>query len=440
MRNLLMVAYVFPPIGGIGAQRTVQFAKYLPQFGWRPVVLTVGTSPDFILDESLADTLPPEVAVYRARSWEPLNAARAKKVADRVETGSSGSSMRQRLIQGLKAVYGALRVPDDKVGWLPHAVSLGKRIVVDEKIDLIYATAPPYTNLLVGRSLARATSLPLVVDYRDEWSTIEYRALPTNFVTRALNRRMERAVLRNADLVISALSSLEPRLRANRLVPLSVPFEYIPNGFDPADYGDSTPESSHSTRKLLIVYTGTFYGERQTPEYFLRGLNEFLKQQPDARTHLDVRFVGSIFGRHAGLIPELGLADVVTVLGVVTHREAIQHQLAADLLLLIIGKGAGSELVLTGKLFEYLGAQRPILALVPPAGAAAELIRSTQTGFVVDATNTGTIAEQLSTLYDDWRNGEIHFAPNEQEVHAYDRRSLTRSLADVLDRVQNASS
>lgn len=439
MRNLLMVAYVFPPIGGIGAQRTVQFAKYLPQFGWRPVILTVTASPDFILDESLGDTLPSEVEIYRARSWEPLNAARAKKVADRVETAGSGSLMRQRLMQGLKAVYSAMRVPDDKVGWLPYAVSLGKRIIADEKIDLIYATAPPYTNLLVGRSLARATSLPLAVDYRDEWSTIEYRALPTNFVTLSLNRRMERAVLSSADVVISALSSLEPRLRTNRLVPQSIPFEYIPNGFDPADYEDSRPESSHATNKFLIVYTGTFYGERQTPEHFLRGLNDFLKQQPDARTHLEVRFVGSIFGRHAGLISELGLTDVVDVLGVVTHKEAIQHQLAADLLLLIIGKGAGSELVLTGKLFEYLGAKRPILALVPPEGAAAELIRSTQTGFVVDATNTSAIVDQLSALYSNWRRGEIHFTPNEQKVDAYDRRSLTRSLAGVFDDVLKAS-
>ncbi len=126
MRNVLMVAYMFPPIGGIGVQRTVQFAKYLPQYGWRPTILTVTESDDFMLDADLGDALPPEVTIYRARTWEPLNVARAKQVADRVESGRAQSHAKQRLIGGLKTVYAALRLPDDKIGWWPQATKLGK--------------------------------------------------------------------------------------------------------------------------------------------------------------------------------------------------------------------------------------------------------------------------------------------------------------------------
>ncbi len=228
-------------------------------------------------------------------------------------------------------------------------------------------------------------------------------------------------------------------MRTADLLPTQTPVDFIPNGYDPTDFEGVDAGSLRPPDKFLIVYTGSFYGERQTPEYFLRGLRDFLAHNADRRSGVEVRIVGSIFDRHSRLIDELDLGDVVKILGTVSHDFAVRHQLAADLLLLVIGKGPGSDMVLTGKVFEYIGARRPILALVPPHGAAAQLIRDTRTGTVVDPLDVGGISQTLAVLYDAWAAERIAFEPDENKIRQYDRRMLTGNLAETFERAMQAA-
>jgi glycosyltransferase involved in cell wall biosynthesis len=442
LKKVLIIAYMFPPIGGIGVIRPVQFAKYLPQFGWEPTILTVSQPDEYMMDASLLEELPPSVKIYRARSWEPLSAPRIKRLANRVEatpapaaqaTGEPARtpSLRGRIRNLLKSLYFAVRIPDDKLGWYPFAVRLGKQVIQEEDIDLLFATAPPYTNFLVGKALKQASNKPLVIDYRDEWTTMRYRDFPPNPVTQAINRHLERGVVANADAVVTAIAPFADNLRAAGLIPATAPVVNIMNGFDPERYRRQAPRPP--TSRFTIVYTGSFYGERQTPVYFLQALHSLLERRPELRPQIEVRFIGTIFERHARQIDDLGLTDVVHCCGVIPHHQAAAAQMEADVLLLIIGKGPGSGVVLTGKVFEYLGAGRPILALVPLDGPTAALIRDSNTGVVVDADDVAAIAQTLETLHTQWATGTLRYAPNQAVVDQYNRRSQTKRLADLFN-------
>jgi hypothetical protein len=434
MKNVLIVAHAFPPIGGIAVQRVLKFTKYLPDYGWQPLILTVAHSASFMLDNTLSQELPADLPVYRAPSWEPLNAAQVKQTAEKLTTtGGAPRALQQRLFRLLRPLYFALRIPDDKIGWYPFAVKLGRQVMQQAAIDLIFATAPPYTNLLVGKALKRASGKPLVVDYRDEWSTIRYQDYPTNVLTGFLNRRLEMGLLAAADHLVTANPGFVESLRRAHLLSAATPQSTIMNGFDPADYqGQELPAKNP---RFTVVYTGTLYGERRTPKYFLQALAQLLQARPSLRRQVRACFVGTIYDKHASLVQEYGLSDVVELLGMTPHQVAVQQQLLADVLLLIVGNGAGSEVVLTGKVFEYFGARRPILALAPLDGPAAQLIRDTQTGWVIDSEDVPTICHTLEQLYTDWVAHQLHYAPNTELVQRYDRRVLTRQLAQLFDQL-----
>ncbi|MFN8490929.1 MAG: glycosyltransferase [Caldilineaceae bacterium] len=436
MRKVLVIAHAFPPIGGIGVQRILKFTKYLPQFGWQPVILTVKHSDSFIRDESLTEELPKTTLVYRTRSWEPFNATRVKQATERIggaASANAGKSLKSQAVAVLRPLYFALRIPDDKVGWWPFATRMGRKLMADEAIDLIFATAPPYTNFLVAQALKRATGKPMVIDYRDEWSSMRYQDYPTNPVTDFLNRRLERSVLQSANTVITATPGIGANLKQANLLAPTTALKNIFNGFDPDDYQVEAPLPKED--RLTFVYTGTLYGERRTPKYFVQALAKLFQAKPELRTKIRVHLVGTIYEKHAQLIPEYGVEDVVHLAGVVSHQQAIAYQLAADVLLLIVGNGPGSEAVLTGKLFEYFGAGRPILALAPLDGPAAKLIQETATGEILDSEDVDGICRTVDQLYQAWVAGKLCYQPNQALLDQFSRPALTAQLAQLFDQL-----
>lgn len=448
MKNVLIIAYAFPPIGGVGAIRIVKFAKYLAEFGWRPVILTVNDSNEFVIDDMLQDELANDLSVYRTRIWEPLNVAQLKKSSSRLSVSPSANesdigrtsrlrgAARSYLKSALRHLYFALRIPDDKIGWWPFAVRKGLDIIGKENVDLIFATTPPYTALLIGQALKRKSGIPFVVDYRDEWSTNQYRDYPSNPVTRTINRWLEKRVLQSADAIVGLSDPLLRNLENEDLLPQAVARLRLPNGYDSADYEIANTDRTSTPNELFtLTYTGSFYGERQSPKYFLAALAQLLERQPELRTKITVRFVGSIYPEHERLIAQNGVNDIVQVVGVVSHEQATIEQQSADLLLLIIGNGSGENSVLTGKIFEYLGAGCPILALVPEEGAAAEVIKATSTGYVVGPSNIVAIQEQIEQAFDKWQSRTNTFHPNFDMVQQYERKVQTKKLATFFNQV-----
>lgn len=435
--RVLMLAYFYPPLGGAGVQRSLKYSKYLPEFGIEPSVISADSSA-YTQDSSLLAEVPAEIEVLRLRHVPMM--ARLLSLVRRhalvgtpaatsgaVQSGGEASTAHWR-DRALRAV-GALQFPDDKVAWarqvVPAALSLMKRA----PIDLVYSSAPPVSAHLAAMQVARRARVPWVADFRDLWT--ENPAYSAPYWRRALDRRLEGRILAGADGIVTVSEHLASAL-ADRVRP-GVPVLNIPNGYDEADFAGETARERGPDR-FCIVHAGTFYGH-QSPFSFLRGVEQLFKDEPEARERLRIRFVGSVGSRFEPLLTSFEKRNpgVLERTGYVEHGRAIAEILAADALLLVIGGDSKSTTgVMTGKLFEYLRAGRPILLLGAPNGEAAQLLRKTGAGEALDHSEPSQVAALLSR----WMVGTAP-RPVQESAAAYERRALTGRLAEFFRAVHD---
>lgn len=411
MIKVLLVAYHFPPISGGGVFRTLKFTKYLPEFNYQPHVLTVKNSMHRTKDPSLLRELPSEAKIYRSFSFEHkiLRAPRLLNI-------------------NLKW----FNIPDENIGWLPFAVSQGEKIIKKEKIDLIYATAPMFTSLLIGFLLKKKTGKPLVVDYRDPWTQNIFVKYPTQ-LHRIIEEKMETLVLATADHIIVTAEPMKEKLV--RKYPFAKgKIDTITNGFDSEDFKDL--EEKEDRQKFVITYTGSLYGLR-TGKHFLKGFKKLIEENPQLQPNIQLIFSGLQSKQTLFLIEKFGLRKVVKLVGYLSHKETLRLMKNSDVLLLIMSSDEVHDartgtITIPGKLFEYLGAKKPILAIVPP-GPAADIITSTKTGIIVPPQDTDAIVQTIIKLFKNWKRGNLHV--EDKDVSQYERKELTQKLVKIFQQV-----
>jgi len=411
MKKVLIIAYHYPPLGGGGVFRTLKFTKYLPQFGFKPFVLTVRNAMYRVKDPSLLKEVPPEVRIFRTLSLE------------------------HRLLLGpfwkLRINPKWIFIPDMNIGWLPFAVRRGEKIIEEENIDVIYATAPAYTSLLIGYLLKKKTGKPLVVDFRDPWTQNVFMKFPSK-LHKKIDEKMEKTVLKLADYIIMAA---EP---ATLSMIDKYPFikgkcTTITNGFDVEDFKDLKKEGS--TEKFTIAHIGSLYA-LLTPKYFLTALQQLIAEKEELRSCVQVLFVGHSGKETEDLVDKFGLHDVIKLVGYLPHKECLGFMVNSDVLLLIITiKGDYGKWMFTGRLFEYLGARRPILALAPLDGVAADLVRSAKAGIVVHPDDVDSIKRTILKLFQKWKRGNL--GTIESKIVEYDRKVLTERLVRIFESLIN---
>ena len=406
-RGVLMVAYYFPPVGGVGVFRTLKFSKYLPEFGFVPIILTVRNRSTGALDSSLVSEVPREATVIETLSAEHR-------------------ALRAPRLLGLDPKW--FFIPDEQIGWIPFALRRGEAAIRRYDARVIYATAPPFTGLIIGHLLKRRTGRPLVIDFRDPWTQNVFTHYPTRFHRRA-EERMERSVLRSADWVITTTAEMRKAL-VDRHPFIAERSETILNGFDSADFGGL--ERMPNPNQFTITYTGKIYGLR-TAEPFLAAVARFVGKDESLRRKVHVIFAGPKDADTGRTIHRLGLHDVAEQTGFLSHRESLRLMINADVLLLIMSErelGAGpAAMMIPGKTFEYLAARRPILALVPGGDAAALLTRS-GAGILVGPDDIDGIEAALIDLFDRWRRGALTVPLFDLSV--FERRSQTERLAAIF--------
>ena len=413
-RRVLVVAYYFPPMGLSGVQRIAKFVKYLPEHGWQPTVLTVQPGGYFAYDDALLQEVKAAgVDVVRTSSWDPTRLFGKKKTVP-----LPSEDRRQWLTRLSQMVF----VPDNKVGWLPHAIRAGGRVLRDGSFDAILSTAPPYSAHLVAAWLSRSHDVPLVLDFRDDWVGNPRHWYPTP-MHRMAQGWLERWCMRRA---CRALTINHPIRRSLSGGSPETPVRIVSQGFDPADF---TTAPKDRGARLRFVYSGIFY-DAQTPDYFLHALARLRREVPAAASEVEALFVGLVPETSKTLIEELGLSDVVRLVGYVEHREAVAYLRSADVLWMTVGRRPGAESISTSKLFEYFGARKPILALVPP-GAAREALAGHGASFVVEPDDVAQIAGALREIYDAWTRDALP-VPDADFVEQFDRRRLAGVLADHL--------
>jgi len=423
MKKILFITYYFPPFGLGGVQRTLKFVKYLPSFGWQPIVLTVKPGSYFAFDPSLLKDVPAPVEVVRTGSLDPLRAL--SWLRDSRKEVEPAEPLRRTLSRLSQMVF----QPDNKVGWLPFALSKARDILRQESVEIIYATAPPFTCHLIGALLSRLYRKPLVVDFRDAWTEFQFVQYPTP-IHRIFNHFLENKVIDRAIRVISTNEALSENLRRAHPGAAVSKFTVISHGFDPDDFKKrGIPKSGD---KFTITYSGSFYAT-VTPKHFLAAVRKLLDKEPKLAKEIKLVFLGMFGKQNKRIVTKLRLWEVVDIRGYVSHSESIVGLLDSDLLWLTLGESKGAGAVTPSKLFEYIATGKPILACVPE-GAAAQIVRSTGNGTVVPPDDVRAIEKAILSYYTRYREGKLG-RTDPKVIQKYDRQRLTGELARLFNEV-----
>jgi glycosyltransferase involved in cell wall biosynthesis len=440
MHKVLIIAYTFPPMGGSGVQRTVKFAKYLPEFGWQPVILTVSNPPLREADTSLLEELPNDLPVYRtpdvnfpyllrriARGLGLIspNGQNSQQTGSAFSQPSSGAKSKLRAtLSRFADVW--LQIPDQFIYWLPGALWVGLKVV--KQCDVIYSTSDPFTDHLVACFLHKLSGKPWVADFRDPWTQyVVYQRWSSRLRSR-VDGFFEKYLLKVPNVVsvtcvatAKSFQELYPSLPKDKFVEIT-------NGFDAEDF--DRPICSDFD-KFTIAYTGRFHGRKNTPHSFLQALGELRREQPELASEIQVVFAGMFEEKNYGLLKQWDLEGMVRPLGYVPHCKSIELLLKSHVLLLTLNDEPGVNLTYPGKLFEYLATRKTILALVPE-GATADLIREMKAGPIVPPDDVEAVKKVILNLYNQYKQ-ESTLSRIHDNLQNFERRTLTGRLAQCLD-------
>ena len=441
-QNVLLISYWFPPAGGSSVQRMLKFAKYLPENGWHTSVLTVKEPAIYYMDEDLEKEIPPDVHVYRTPYVDPTEVYKSlrkvikpRSARSAASTPSGGTRLPELHRSGfegmLKSIAQKVLIPDGTVTWVPFAVRKGLEVIKRDKIDIVLTSAPPYSVHLIGWWLAKLTKVPWVADYRDLWGASD-PFTPVSRFRQRVNAAIERRILKTATEVVTATPTLNLKIPAKDPSVPKEKFHLIVNGFDPDDFKDI--ERREPDGKFTIVFTGgvTPPGTART---FFTALSEL---PPHVKDDLQVTFFGGLYDADRECITELDLGDCVKTEPFISRGEVLERQANSHVLLLLINPLWVESL--PGKLFEYIANRRPILALIPPEGDAAELLRASNAGIIVPWADVEEAKSQILSLYAKYKDGTLH--PPElvyEAVRPFERRTTAGQLADLFTSITGRS-
>lgn len=428
--NLLIIAYYFPPSGGAGVQRVLKFVKYLRDFDIEPVVLTVKDGDFPTRDESLLDELPPDVKIFRTKIFEPYALYRkltgkppdAPVDVNNIPKPGEKRSLAERAAEFVRSNF---FIPDARVAWLLTATKEARRIVAQENIDCVYSSSPPYTTALIAKRLARQTGLPWIAGFRDPWTG--FLSTPVRYgIAKWIDERLERSVYERCDAMEVAWKGIGRDFQKKYPDVDSSKIIHIENGFDEADIPAlSFPRNEAFT----IAYAGSMYGKR-SPKPFLDAAKSLIAQGKIDPKKIKLKFIGRFGANLLPLFEDEGLCGTVELKPYMPHRESVKELLKSDALLLIVDDADGSEDIVPGKVYEYLGTSRPVITLALE-GAIASLIRETNAGVVANFRNQAEIESAILRYYDAFWRGEPLWRGNPDAIKKYTRREATRKLAEL---------
>jgi glycosyltransferase involved in cell wall biosynthesis len=419
-RKILMIINFFPPAGGGGVYRPLSFVKYLSRLSWQVTVVTPRPGEFWISDPGLEREVPPSVRVVRTASlsgFRFLRALRRGKHKEAAKRSSGGFA-------ALRRIGEFVLVPDTYAGWVPFAVKAAKGLCHEGRFDVVYSTSPPDSTHLAAMKVARTCNIPWVADFRDPWINLYLREPPTP-IHRMLHERMERSASQ-ADLVLVTTAAHE-RMLTNKYPRCRI--ERIPNGYDEEDFARERdvvlPASPFTVTHCGMLTMG------RSSKPFLEGVGVLAARAPDIVSAIRVVFIGPRESANEEWAGRLGLKGFVRFENNLPHREVIQRERESHVLLLIKHDDERYRGLVPGKLFEYIGARRPILAVVPE-GEAADIVRGLARGEVAHIGSPEEIATALERMYRLFREGRLESSYRLDEAAAYSRRAEAERLSGIL--------
>ncbi len=436
MKRVLIITYYWPPSGGSGVQRWLKMSKYLPEYGWQPVIYTTENAEYPIIDHSLEKDVAPNIEVIRRPITEPYSAYKKFLGINKDETVKMGFIQEKEKDKNWKSdlslwVRGNFFIPDARCGWVKPSVRYLKEYLNEHHVDAIISTGPPHSMHLIALKLKEALGLPWIADFRDPWTEIDYyNDLHLTAWADRKHHRLEQEVLTKADKVVTVAPDGARRL--GRLGNRNVRTIY--NGFD---RNDDAQTPVNLSEQFTITYLGVL-SKIQNPSNLWQALAELIKEDSGFDKNLKINMIGQIDSAVVSSINENGLTQYVAYSPYMPHDQvsAVHRSSTLLLLLLMPDSEPRAKGLLTGKLFEYMASGRPILCIGPEDGDAARILRETGAGQTISFEDKEKIKEALKNLYQRYLENTLEGNTN-PKVENYSRQVMTQQYAALLNQAIN---
>ncbi len=429
MKTVLIITYYWPPSGGGGVQRWVKFVKYLQEFGIKPIILTVDSryASYAVIDKSLLSELPENIQVTTTKSSEPFNLYKKFTSKKEIPFGGFANEANPGLAQKIsRFIRGNFFIPDARVGWNSYAYKQALKLIKEYKIDTVITSSPPHSTQLIGLRLKQKLNIFWIADLRDPWTDIYYyNKMYHSFLAKKLDKKNELDVLNNADKLIVVSNFIKELFTSKLALNIRNKVNVISNGFDSDDFPASQNIDNNT---FTITYTGTL-ADNYHIEGFLKALIIFV-QKLEIK-NIKLQFVGRVSPVYHTFIDNSILKTICSFEGHVSHSTSISHICNADALFLAIPDELNNAGILTGKLFEYLAARKPIIGVGPVDGDAAMIIKECNAGSMFSYNNEEGIINYINNLYSKWLTNSPTIPKNDKYKN-YSRYNLTKKLVELI--------
>ncbi|MGL6129639.1 glycosyl transferase family 1 [Chryseobacterium artocarpi] len=428
-KKILIITYYWPPAGGPGVQRWLKFAKYLPEFGWKPVIYTPENPSYPLLDETLMKDVPEDIEIVRTKIWEPyqlaekLNKSNKKFKAGQFDVGKNQSWKSKLSIW----VRGNFFIPDARVFWVKPSIQFLEKYIQENNINTIVTSGPPHSLHLIGLGLKdKFPNLKWIADFRDPWTEISYyKHLKLTKSSDKKHRQLESAVFKNADITLAtSYTDAENfcKAGANSLC--------ITNGFDESDSDKPKEQTENILKdKFTLSYIGVLE-QLRNPENLWKVLDELVKENTDFANHFSLKFVGRIDDKILNFIENSSLKNHILNLGYLAHGKAVEEMQNSEILLITNFPNESSKGIIPGKIFEYLASGKQILSFGPDQADVSKILDETQAGKHFSYSDSETVKKFILEKFDLWKSGQL--SENTQHIEQFSRKNLTKQLSEIL--------
>lgn len=426
LKKVLIITYYWPPSGGAGVQRWLKFVKYLRDFGFEPVVFTPSNPEMPVEDPSLAQDIPPGIDIIQRPIWEPYSWYKrwvGVKPTEKINTGFLSESDKPKKTESIGVwVRGNFFIPDARCFWIKPSSQYLSNYLKDHPVDLIVSTGPPHSMHRIALHVSQNLDIPWVADFRDPWTNIDfYDQLMLTAWADKKHRKQELEVIRKAHFVTTVTQEdaedFKNKGAAHTLC--------ITNGYDDEFNSDTAVDQG-----FTLVHVGSIPPARNH-EILWRAIQKLNQKYPSFAKHFKLKLIGKTDISVRKSIQQFGIESLCDLVEYMPHAEAIAQQQSAQMLLLLVNNSGNAKSILTGKFFEYLAAQRPIVAIGPTDGEMNRILQDSQAGACADFEDETRLVEILSNRYEQYltQNPLVIHSSN---IEKYSRKALTQKMAEVF--------
>lgn len=425
--KVLIITYYWVPAGGSGVQRWLKFVKYLRDFNIEPVVYTVDEAKYPIIDASLKSDVPVGLEVIKKGIYEPndfLSIFKKKETKTSAGFLNPNPTFFGKILQYIRANY---FIPDARKLWIKPSVKYLEKYLSENNIDAIITTGPPHSLHLIGLNLKKKTNIKWIADFRDPWTDIDYfHQLPLTKKTIKKHHQLEEKVLKNADAALVVGKTMQENYKA-----FSKNIHVLTNGYDSSE---SEENEVFLDENFSITHIGLMNSDRN-PTVLWKALAELSEENNNFKNDLEIKLIGKLADDVLVDLTKYQFKNVVKI-NYVPHKEVQKYQQKSQVLLLAVNKVPSAKGIITGKIFEYLQAKRPILAIGPEDGDLAEILENTNSGTIVNFNDTEKVKKVVRALYQNYKENNLRI--NSKNIKQYHRKALTKQLSLILKQVVNS--